>query len=321
MDVFNALLDELDVSADYFYKLSDECQIYNKHYRTFYICKGKKARKRRIDSPRVVLKEIQSNIKGILDQNFDLPDCVHGFVKNKSFITNAQLHLNKPYLLSLDIRDFFPSISSNHVLNFLANIREVNYPDAVVLSKLLTYNSHVPQGSPASPTIANLIFKPYDIAIRDFCAKNNFVYTRYADDITISSDQDNLDIALKQINNIFKKSPFLLNRSKTNFSNVHKRQEVTGLVINPNSQGFSRIKMKRRWRKNIRAGFYNAYKNPFKYRKKYNYLLGCLNILKQINVANGNENISDKKLIALGEKSIRRLRPFTLVNAIEKLLK
>lgn len=319
MNIYKLLLEKMDVSDSYIKQLAHETRAYNKHYRTFYISKGKKANKRRIDSPLTILKSVQHALKEVFEENFAFPDYVQGFVKDRSFITNATLHLGKPFMLSVDITDFFPSIKESHILDFFEKYTVTSNPEVVV--KLLTYNDHLPQGSPVSPIIANLMFKEYDERLYLFCCENGFTYTRYADDITISSDSDNLHLALKFINRCMKKSPFFLNRAKTNFSSVNKRQEVTGIVINPDHNGISRLKMNKRWRKNIRAGFFNAHKAPFKNRHKYDHLSGCLNLLKQLDTVNGESNSTDRELISIGKKSLKKLKPFMLFNRIENFMK
>lgn len=315
IDLWNELQKRLEVSSHFLERLSKECQIYNKHYRTYYISKGSKKPKRKIDAPRKILKEVQAQISEILIAHYKLPEEVQGFVKGKSFLTNAKLHLNRKETLSIDIRDFFPTITKEIVYDGMIKNQIAGNIEAIV--NLLTYKTYLPQGSPASPIISNLIFLEYDRRIIQFCKNKNIKYSRYADDLTFSSNENNLNEVYTFTKSLLKDSPFSLNKQKTKFANQNIRQEVTGIVINPGSSGKSRLKMKRRWRREIRAGFYNATKNPLKHRKKYTYLFSCLNLLKQIDRINNDKNIADKKLISLGEKAVKRLRYFRFLDYFE----
>lgn len=154
-----------------------------KHYRRFFIKSGKK--KRLINSPRVALKAIQSWFGHHLARTVNLPNCVHGFVPGRSAITAANCHLGADWVASIDIQDFFPSTKINRVIEVLGHLE---YPDRAVsiLSKLLTLNGELPQGSPASPVIANLAFERTDAKLLEFTSSVKGAYTRYADDLVIS---------------------------------------------------------------------------------------------------------------------------------------
>jgi retron-type reverse transcriptase len=291
--MLDAIVKELNISHDYLGYMANNS---GKYYRTFKI-----NNKREISSPNVLLKKIQKEIQFKLEERYTPHDSVYGFIKNKSYIQNAQNHLNKNYVLSLDIKNFFPSINSNMVKRLFIKLG-CSEIDANTLSKLVTYKKVLPQGAPTSPVISNLIFSRYDSALYKFCSDRGITYTRYADDLSFSSNEDNLIKVVSFVRYILKGGAFKLNNKKTDLSNRYYRQEITGVTVNN-----GRLNIPKPWRKKVRALFNSANKHPFKSAKKYPEIVGKYNYLIQIkNYNNGND--VNEKLIKEGEKAIKKTR-------------
>lgn len=156
-------------------------------YHEFYINK-KKGGKRKIVVPfpslLLVQKWIYKNI--LLKCNYH--SCIHGFIPKRSIITNAQSHIGGRDFLKLDLQDFFPSISINWVINFF---NQLGYPKKIsfYMSRLCCYEDGLGQGAPTSPFLSNLLLFSLDKRLGNLAEKNNFIYTRYADDIVFSGEK------------------------------------------------------------------------------------------------------------------------------------
>lgn len=119
--------------------------------------------------------------------DFPLP-CVHGFIDNRSIVTNAKPHAGKSILLKCDIKNFFGSIRIEQ-LNEHFNRMNISPVVSNVLSSMLTLQGTLPQGFCTSPLMSNLVFMDLDHKLLYLASKYNCTYTRYADDITFSSNQ------------------------------------------------------------------------------------------------------------------------------------
>lgn len=146
------------------------------------------AEMRRIEKPKLVLKDYQRKLYRFLRNRIDFPECVHGSVKTRSYITNARRHIVGRYFFLVDIRKFFPSIHTRQVFEALRMV--AIEPVATVLARLLTLDGHLATGSPASPLIANIVLRDVDRDIMKLCSENGLIYSRYVDDMTVSSRRD-----------------------------------------------------------------------------------------------------------------------------------
>jgi RNA-directed DNA polymerase len=155
-----------------------------RNYREFAIRK-KTGGERTILAPRVFLKTIQRYILGSILETRPLPPHVNGFARGRSIVTNGKVHQAAPYLLNVDIKDFFDSVHEGAVLRLFLNFGFGEHV-AKTLAGLCTYQGRLPQGAPTSPYLANLAFGPADDEILELCAENNLTYSRYADDLTFS---------------------------------------------------------------------------------------------------------------------------------------
>lgn len=162
----------------------------------------------------------------------------HGFEKNKSIITNARIHKNKKYLLNIDISDFFSSFNFGRAQGYFQKNKEFNFSKEVstILAQLVCYKGCLPQGAPTSPIISNLIFNIVDIRILRLTKKYKLDYTRYADDLSFSTNnrifEEKYIHFLEELTNLLENSGFKINKEKTRLQYNSSRQEVTGLTTN-----------------------------------------------------------------------------------------
>ncbi len=111
---------------------------------------------RDISKPHHTLKKIQKAIHRLLKE-VKISDCAHGGISGRSNLTNAQRHCNQKWVLNLDFKSFFPSISNYQVNNLF--LRELRCSPAVasLLTRLCTVRGQLPQGGCMSTDIANLV--------------------------------------------------------------------------------------------------------------------------------------------------------------------
>ncbi|GAB2023649.1 hypothetical protein RyT2_27260 [Pseudolactococcus yaeyamensis] len=185
----------------------------------------------------------------------------HGFEKNKSILTNAEKHKSKRYVINIDLHDFFNSFHFGRVSGFFIKNKNFQLPEKVayMISNLCCYEGKLPQGAPTSPVITNLICNFMDLKILNLVKKYKLFYTRYADDLTFSTNQktflDNYEHFFRELEYIIQKNGFKINHSKTRLLYKSQRQEVTGLLVN------EKVNIKREYYRSTRSMAYRLYNN------------------------------------------------------------
>ncbi|WP_404335030.1 retron Ec67 family RNA-directed DNA polymerase/endonuclease [Planococcus rifietoensis] len=198
---------------------------------------------RNIYSPIKNLKIIQKRLaKALIDHKEELKNkennISHAFEKNKGIVTNAKVHKNKNFVFNIDLLNFFESIHFGRVRGFFRNNNKFLFPSevATVIAQLTCYKGALPQGAPSSPIITNLICEILDYRISKITYKYKLDYTRYADDLTFSTNNKKFinqkDEFLKEITSEINKAGFEINDKKTRLEYKDSRQTVTGLVVN-----------------------------------------------------------------------------------------
>lgn len=199
-------------------------------YHTFYIPK-KNGSKRMIEAPSDRLKSFQLWIKENILDKINVSTNARGFRKNYSILDNAKEHVNKDLVINIDLKDFFPSITYNRVYKIFAYVGYTNEV-AHLLTQLCTNKENVlPQGSPASPVISNIVALKLDKRLGALANKFNCSYTRYADDITFSGCVG-IKNMLSTVERIIIEENFSINDAKVRLHYKNQRQEVTGLIVN-----------------------------------------------------------------------------------------
>lgn len=230
-----------------------------RRYSTFLIPK-KSGTARKIDAPNDNIKILQQKLNRVLQTVYWAKPSVHGFILGKNVRSNAEQHSNKRWVFNVDLEDFFPSINFGRVRGMFMG-QPYNLPQkvATVLAHLCCFQGNLPQGSPTSPIVSNMICAQMDSQLQHLALKHNCTYTRYADDITFSCTNRifPVDIAvpneLKQIipgsglREIIEQNGFSINQSKVWLRGRDRRQMVTGVTVNafPN--------LRRRYINQIRA--------------------------------------------------------------------
>jgi RNA-directed DNA polymerase len=217
----------------------------------------KKGGERQIYAPDKNLKRIQKRLNYFFQAYYLLikPNEVNGFVVNPHYsgkecniVENAKNHCRKKQVLNIDLKDFFPSISASQVKEvFTSDYFNFNESIAIALTFLTTYQGKLPIGAPTSPVISNFICFKLDNDLKEFCSKNGLSYSRYADDLTFSSDSFiPIDTVLDLIN-VIKQNHFQINDKKLRLKSSNRKQTVTGLTVN------DKVNVDRKLLKKIRA--------------------------------------------------------------------
>ena len=205
-----------------------------------------------IDEPLPDLKNIQEwildNILMCACRPTYISRAAKAFLPNKNIKDNAKYHLEQRMLVCLDIHNFFGSIKRNKVYHVFSNFG-YSKQLCTMLSYICTLDNVLPQGSPTSPMLSNLIFKPADDEIFLYCKEHNIVYTRYADDMTFSSDKINVKCLISFIRTVVHKLGLKLNDEKIKVMSRGNAQLVTGIVVNKKLQATK--KYRRRLRQEI----------------------------------------------------------------------
>lgn len=242
---------------------------------------------------------------------------------------HALKHTNKKFVLNLDLENFFETITFSRIVGyFIKNESFLLKKDiAILIAQICTIRASqneegfLPQGSPTSPVISNLIANILDIKILRLAQKHKINYSRYADDITLSTNMREFprEIAYKsddkwvigsKLESIIIKSKFKINNKKTRLYLKSNRQEVTSLTVN------QKVNINKNYYRYTRA-MVNSYCRDGEYFKSKlhmdaekvseNALNGIINFVFSIKQNNYDFSSDDK------------FRSFNTLTSIEKL--
>ena len=149
-----------------------------------------------------------------------------GVSKEEGNITNAKPHQGNKFQFTTDLQDFYPSINHKRVHKMYLSLG-YSHHFSHWLTKLTTWKKELPQGTPTSTHIANLVFLETDNRLIPFCKNNNIIYTRYVDDLTFSSQKD-FKMLLPELLKIIIEGKFNLNYRKTKYQGY---QTITGIEV------------------------------------------------------------------------------------------
>lgn len=225
------------------------------HYRRFSIPK-RRGGKREIATPYPALLECQRWILNNILDRVSIGDCAHGFVRNKSILTNAKIHIHQKQILKMDIAEFFPSVQINKVISIF---RRLGYPRnvSVYLGRLCTLDGKLPQGAATSPYLSNIISIRMDARLNGLAKSLDLRYTRYADDLTFSGKViPNWLPAI--VREILQEEGFQVSEKKTVFVKERGKRIVTGISISEN-----RPKVPRGFKRSVRQEAYYVLKHGY----------------------------------------------------------
>lgn len=239
---------------------------------------------RQIDAPSADLKLAQTRLADLLQDCEDEiretrgfhdegphPDKLsHGFRRNRSIGTNASRHRNRRYVFNLDLKDFFPACNFGRVRGIFVKNKHYSLDPqtAQVIAQIACHSGVLAQGAPSSPCISNIIAHVLDIHLAKLAANHRCVYSRYADDLSFSTNLKSFPQAIAErdmedqhswrvgpeLERLIIKNGFTVNHDKTRMQYRDSRQEVTGLVVN------KRVNVPREYRHQVRAMVHRLWK-------------------------------------------------------------
>lgn len=236
-------------------------------YREFSIAKGQ-GKVRLIKAPDDRLKYFQHKIAVKLMAMYSPRHPVHGYVPGRSVKTNAQAHLGRRFVVNIDLKDYFPSISERRVRGMLIALN-LDWAVAETIATLCCVGGQLPQGAPSSPVLSNMICFRLDKMLMALAKQTRCIYTRYADDITFSSHQPPTgifnvgvppagrftpELLSERMLDVFSKNGFVIHPEKCHYADRNSRRIVTGVKVN------EILNVDRRYVRNLRAAIFSIEK-------------------------------------------------------------
>jgi hypothetical protein len=235
MNLIEKMSNDLNIDQEFITKIAGNSKKYYSHYSI----KKKNGGTRLIYHPSPCLKTFQYWLVYNVFNYFKISRYAFAYDKGCSIKKNASAHLNGNYILHIDIRNFFESINSVHILDLLTknsktlmdlSIAENDYK---LILDLCLYNDHLVIGSVCAPRLSNCVMYDFDEEVDNLITNfGDIIYTRYADDIVLSSREFINNNIINELKRILLKYRFDINLDKTKFMSNKGRKIVTGLIIN-----------------------------------------------------------------------------------------
>lgn len=217
------------------------------YYKTFYINKPGTDEKRLIEYPTGDLERVLSRLCDGLQWLYlqHITDAAYGYIRKvkpcndpRDIYTNARRHLGRKYLLNIDLDDFFHQIDLNKLKNIFGDYTLFAFnPDTEnLMIRLVAYHGRLPMGSPTSPPLSNFATINLDNDLLAWACRHNFVYTRFVDDLSFSSNMKISQTHFGQISEIIQAHAFRPDMHKIKWFGASDPKEVTGLVLDKRIQ-------------------------------------------------------------------------------------
>lgn len=257
---------------------------------------------RTIRSPRVFLKVVQWFLADVVFFNLPVSDAVHSFRQGRSIVTNAKNHEGRAFVANIDIEDFFGTITRRRIRAFLAK-NDFTTEEATVISRLVTCDDCLPQGAPTSPILSNALLKDFDHDVATFAANLGVSYSRYADDISFSSDSRlSVKHCIRMATRELRRYGLKLNHDKTRIANRSGQQRVAGVVVNEEAAPPRIVRRK------IRAAFHHALTSPREFSERTAELGGYIGYLNQFDKYAASDLLKSYRDVLARVRIMRRVK-------------
>ncbi len=243
---------------------------------------------------RPTLKAIHGKACEAFLKRVNYPDYLQGSIKRRDYLTDARKHVGSKVLISEDITNFFPSISKKVVHEMWVGVFGFSNVVAECLAELVTLNGFVVQGAKTSSYICNLVLWNREEKLVNSLKTRGLIYTRYVDDVTVSSKRlISLNEKSKIINSIyslFRSIGAKPNRNKHKIMPRNTQQEVHGVNVNKNQPTMPKEK-----RKKIRAAVHRCeitFKqtpDSIEYCALFNSVMGKVNTMGRMHISEASQ--------------------------------
>lgn len=222
-------------------------------------------KKRMILAPSEDLKGIQRAIARHISSKFTAHRIAHAYENGRSIFANARKHVGARSVLKIDLVNFFGSIGQQSIIDALPRLDDFDDDDIEAIADLCCCDGYLPQGSPASPVLSNLVCYPLDVQLDRLAQRHGCKVTRFSDDIAFSSSASAFPPALartwkhgsahkvelaKPIRSLLQRHRFVINVSKLKFQTRPTPLKITGLIV------YDDVSVPREFWDNLRAGLH-----------------------------------------------------------------
>jgi RNA-directed DNA polymerase len=212
------------------------------HYFSFEVDKPGKLEKRKIEAPKGILMDILDRLCDGLQRIYSShkTPVAHGFIRaavndpdKRTIFSNASRHLNKKYLLNVDLDNFFYQITQERVRGIFMDDRffTFNPETASFLASLVVLRGRLPMGSPTSPPLSNFATFDMDYELFRWCNSQHITFTRFVDDLSFSANFQLMPAHFDTINDMLKMHQFYPDPEKVKWYGPEDQKEVTGLIV------------------------------------------------------------------------------------------
>jgi RNA-directed DNA polymerase len=192
-----------------------------------------------IENPKNELKKIQRNLNYYFQKHYYYlrPESVYGFCiaprdVELTIVGNAEQHVGANFMYNVDLKNFFHSIKELMVYHILeTHFKNMDQKLVQLLLGLLTFNGRLPMGAPSSPIISNYACLELDKSLLNFSKYADILYTRYADDLTFSSNAEIKKTDIDIIEDLINQNSFELNEKKISYYTPQDVKTVTGIIV------------------------------------------------------------------------------------------
>ncbi|HEX2937525.1 MAG TPA: retron St85 family RNA-directed DNA polymerase [Ruminiclostridium sp.] len=269
---------DLHLNSEYVSEIISRSNFY---YKDYYIPKVA-GKKRKISQPSPELKTLQYwALKNVLIY-LPVSQAAYAYKTGESIKKHAAFHADSKFIFHTDIQNFFPSIHSEVFSSILFENKNIieyqnNWYDDIcdVIPNICFRHNSLCVGTVSSPCISNIVLYQFDEWMKSFCKKRHLKYSRYADDMYISSKSYiPTEIATELVTRL-EASGFKVNKDKTWYHSKKHKQRITGLIITTDEQ----ISVGSEMRNKIKQMIYDRL---VKHKGDPNVILGYLSFLKDI---------------------------------------
>lgn len=268
MRLIQRILNELPFSKD---ELDDLVRTAQFRYKVFQIPKREKGKYRTIAQPTPEIKLLQRWLVDNIFSSLPIHRAAKAYRKSVSIAEHASIHAKQRFLLKMDFKNFFPSISVLDIRRYFIEVGKFSEEEARIISLLVCWRDKSSNklclsiGAPSSPHLSNVILYNFDKLVTAYCKENKVKYSRYADDLAFSTNsKETLSKVLAQIQIICSEIEYPcleVNHSKTVSTSRAYKRVLTGLVLT--SEG--KVSLGRDKKRRLRSELYRFSKNQLEH--------------------------------------------------------